>query len=113
MSCSPDSSDFASYLSDSSPPDSITSHCPDDMICDSSDILSEENTYCESVPSIEITPPHKYVHLTPSCFLNGCVCGHGFEFRDMAYEARKRRAPRVTGVTIRPKTSPLAIKLRN
>lgn len=64
------------------------------------------------LPSMELIVPYKRLDLAPSCFLNGCVCGHHFEFRDMAYESRRRRNPRSNGVTIRPKTPPISAKLR-
>lgn len=64
------------------------------------------------LPSMELIVPYKRLDLAPSCFLNGCVCGHHFEFRDMAYESRKHRNPRSNGVTIRPKTQPISAKLR-
>ena len=64
------------------------------------------------LPSMELIVPHKRLDVSPSCFLNGCVCGHHFEFRDMAYESRKRRNTRSSGVTIRPKIPPITAKLR-
>lgn len=64
------------------------------------------------LPSMEVIIPYKRLDLAPSCFLNGCVCGHHFEFRDMAYESRKRRNSGSSGVTIRPKTPPISAKLR-
>lgn len=64
------------------------------------------------LPSMEIITQHRRLKLAPSCFLNGCICGHHVEFRDMAYETRKRRNTRCPGVTIRPKIPPVAIGMR-
>jgi hypothetical protein len=95
---------------------------PEQMIIDSgsgsgsgsgSDDSGSDENYEILLPSMELIIPHKRVRLTPSCFINGCVCGHQFEFRDMAYENRKRRNTRCPGITIKPKTSPIAAKLRN
>lgn len=53
----------------------------------------------------------KRLRLTPSYFINGCVCGHELEFRDMAaYGGRKQH--KCPGITIRPKTPPIAARLR-
>jgi hypothetical protein len=56
---------------------------------------------------------HKHLNIPPSCFTHGCVCGHNFEFRDMAYEIRKRTSNRSSGVTIKPKIKPVTIKLKD
>lgn len=71
-----------------------------------------DDSHNSSIPRLEFILPHKRLNLAPSCFTHGCVCGHGFEFRDMAYESRKRRNNRAPGVTIRPKVAPIAAKLR-
>jgi len=55
---------------------------------------------------------HRRLELAPSCFLNGCICGHDIEFRDMVYDTRKRRNTRCQGVTIKPKTQPVSVSLR-
>lgn len=66
-----------------------------------------------SIPTMENIVTFKRLNLTPSGFTNGCICGHHVEFRDMVYETRKRRNTRCPGVTIRPKTPPIIIKLRS
>jgi hypothetical protein len=53
---------------------------------------------------------HKRLLLAPSCFTEGCICGHNFEFRDMVCASRKRT--RCQGITIIPKTRPISAKLR-
>ena len=54
----------------------------------------------------------KRLNVAPSCFTHGCVCGHNIEFRDMAYETRKRRIVRSSGVTIKPKIEPISVGLK-
>lgn len=82
----------------------------DDSGSDSSG--SEENCNI-SIPIMEPIMPYKQVRLPPSCFINGCICGHNFEFRDMAYEIKKRRNTRCPGITIKPKVPAITAKLRN
>ena len=91
-----------SYYSDESIPS-------DETIYESSEEMSIDNT---KLPTMELIAPYKHLSLAPSCFVNGCICGHDFEFRDMAYEPRKRRYPKSSGVTIRPKINPISAKLR-
>ena len=55
---------------------------------------------------------HKRLNIGPSCFHNGCICGHNIEYRDMVYETRKHRNIKVLGVTIRPKTPAINVRLR-
>jgi hypothetical protein len=84
---------------------------------------SKSNDSPESTPSPTPSPTDslrtkpqsvKYtrMNLTPSGFTNGCVCGHHVEFRDFFCDVRKRRNTRCPGVTIRPKTLPIMVKLR-
>ena len=55
---------------------------------------------------------HKRIQVAPSLFLNGCVCGHHVNFRDVIHDPRKRKNTRRPGITIRPKTPPISIGLR-
>lgn len=55
---------------------------------------------------------HRRLDLSPSRFSHGCVCGHNVEIRDVIYDLRNRRNTRCPGITIRPKTPPIAISLR-
>lgn len=55
----------------------------------------------------------KKVDLNPSGFVQGCICGHDIEIRDIIYDNRKRRNMRCPGVTIKPKTSPVRLNLRD
>lgn len=71
---------------------------------------SDNNEYVP--PCMEQIYKHRRLHLTPSAFSHGCVCGHHVEYRDMVYENRKRRNTKALGITIRPKTPPLTISLR-
>lgn len=64
------------------------------------------------LPSMELILPHRRLALPPSCFPNGCICGHQLEHRDVVYEPRKRKNLRSPGVTIRPKVTPVDLKLR-
>lgn len=108
MSLSPPSSNDDMLLSTPSSNEEMlsTPSSTDETNCDLFD------DYDTRLPSMELIVPHKRLDLSPSCFLNGCVCGHHFEFRDMAYESRKRRNIKSSGVTIRPKTPPIKAKLR-
>ena len=53
---------------------------------------------------------NKQLDLPPSRFFHGCVCGHHVEIRDLICDQRKR--PFRHGVTIKPKTQAIGIKLR-
>lgn len=96
----------------SSQPTSCINDSTSNTVLTSSDEMSVDSITCSKQVNTEIST-HKYLTLAPSCFINGCICGHDLEFRDMAYESRKRRHPKSSGVTIRPKTSPLSIKLKH
>ena len=87
-----------------------TSSGSDPMSCDSSDDSHSDKS---SVPTMELISSHKRLNLTPSCFINGCVCGHNFEFRDMVHENRSRRLIHGCGITIRPKVPPINTKFRS
>jgi hypothetical protein len=106
---SPSTSSDDIFIDSSESPPSTSS---DDIFIDSSDSSDSDNSELLALPTMEPIVPYRRLNLTPSCFLNGCICGHKFEFRDMAYESRKRRNIRSNGVTIRPKTPPINAKLR-
>jgi len=97
------------------------------MSLESSDVLSHTHESSDSAPFDEyvydtsdemsiktpsISVPSKNITLSPSCFLNGCSCGHGVIFRDMIYESRKNRCYKSRGVTIRPKIPAINVALR-
>jgi hypothetical protein len=65
-----------------------------------------------NLPTMEIIVAHKRINIGPSCFVYGCVCGHNVEFRPMTYETKKYRTNNRSGITIKPKTSPIICKLR-
>jgi hypothetical protein len=76
----------------------------------SSPELKRENTSDVTVTKFV---RRKQLNLEPSCFLNGCVCGHHLDIRDMVYDTRKRKINRCSGVTIRPKTPPILVRLKH
>lgn len=73
---------------------------------------SEDTSSSGSEPDPEEPRSKKRLNLAPSCFTNGCVCGHHIEFRDVIVDQRKRRNTRCPGVTIRPKAPFISIKLK-
>lgn len=73
---------------------------------------SDEQLVSLPLPSMELISPHKRLDLPPSYFPSGCICGHMFDYRDAIYESRKRRPIRVPGITIRPKTPVVHVRLR-
>jgi hypothetical protein len=104
-----------------------SSYCSDESIpsCETTYESSDDSANAQCSPAIDemcidnnllpimtLISPYRHLEMSPSYFLNGCVCGHNFEFRDMVYESRKRKYPKSLGVTIRPKTIPISAKLR-
>lgn len=105
-------SDEVVHSSDSaSTTQSYSSSSSDPMSVDSADSDDNEMYRCP-LPSMEPIIPYKRLKLAPSCFTHGCVCGHNFEFRDMACESRKHKPNRHSGVTIKPKIPPITAGLR-
>lgn len=84
------------------------------------EISSDDNSDCQllevplamSLPSMENITPYKRLDLPATCFPNGCICGHQFEYRDVFYDTRKRRNLRAPGITIRPQVAPVPVSLR-
>jgi hypothetical protein len=116
VSCSSD--DTVPYSSSEVTPESSEEmHIDDPLLYPSDEVTPEssEEIHIDNplLAPIETLSSHKRLMLSPSCFLNGCVCGHNFDFRDMAYESRKRKPAPSGGVTIRPKIPPISAKLRN
>lgn len=97
---------YFSHQGDLSPPISII------MEENSPEILSPlaRSPVSHGILNQPLFPKDRKLDLLPSCFENGCICGHNIEFRDLV-ETQKRKNTRRPGVTIRPKTPPIAIKL--
>lgn len=74
--------------------------------------LSTSDDSSDEINNMAQIHKHKTIHLTPSSFPNGCICGHHIQYRDMVYETRKRRNSKIMGVTIRPKTPAISLTLR-
>ena len=51
----------------------------------------------------------KKIALKPSCFQNGCICGHKEEYRDLITDRRKNIR---NGITIKPKIKPVNITMK-
>lgn len=106
----PSISDASSTPSSESTPD-LSSETDESILDEMMDEMNDDVIPELPLPSMELIAPHRRLNLPPSCFPNGCICGHQFEYRDAVY-IHRRRNTRVTGLTIRPKVVPIAAKLR-
>lgn len=77
------------------------------------ELSSDDSSDCQVLPTMENITPYKRVGLPATCFVNGCICGHQFEYRDVFYDSRKRRHIRSPGITIKVQSTPVPVSLRS
>lgn len=67
------------------------------------------NTPIKCSPDMINISKIKKIALKPSCFQNGCICGHKEEYRDLITDRRKNIR---NGITIKPKIKPVNITMK-
>lgn len=72
-------------------------------------ISSSESLSSKTESGTKSKVPQKVMKLSPSSFVNGCVCGHHIIYRDVICEPRKKIS---NGIAIRPKIPPTKVKLK-